>query len=182
MFLLAILLPRTPPPNPWPNNATINPPCVGCIVCTQSNGVQCAMFFMARLSDSVLSAQHGMQQVGYHGKSCFQFPTNHTNKSSINLVQALLVTPCSTLLCRVKPGSYFLRMRMRSDFDVNLTSHPPFAAIIRKGVEQRATAANCSLRICDVKIRFAFAFAGSMNRTLTENNFIGLGVISISYN
>ena len=67
-----------------------------------------------------------------------------------------------------KPGSYFLRMRMRSEFDVNLTSHPPFAAIIRKGVEQSATAANCSLRICDVKIRFAFAFAfaGSMNRAL----------------
>jgi hypothetical protein len=58
---------------------------------------------------------------------------------------------------RKKPGSYFMRTRMRSEFDVNLTSHPPFAAIIRKGVEQRATAANCSLRICDVKICFAFA-------------------------
>ena len=63
-----------------------------------------------------------------------------------------------------------MRTRMRSEFDVNLTSHPPFAAIICKGVEQRATAANCSLRICDVKIRFAFAFAGSMNRALLVTN------------
>ena len=73
-----------------------------------------------------------------------------------------LVIGFQRIKCRVKPGSYFLRMR--SKFDVNLTSHPPFAVIIREGVEQSSTAANRSLRICDVKIRFAFAFARSMNR------------------
>ena len=41
-----------------------------------------------------------------------------------------------------------------------------FAAIYRKRVEYKSTAANYLLRICDVNIRFAFAFAGSMNLAL----------------
>ena len=78
----------------------------------------------------------------------------HVNAPSQNTI----ITPS------VKPGSYFLPMRMPSEFDVKLTSHPPFAAIIRKGEQQSSTSANCSLRIGDVKIRFAFSIAGSMNR------------------
>ena len=73
-----------------------------------------------------------------------------------------MVVKNTELLRTLKPGSYFLRMRMRSEFDVT----PSFRSEYRKGVEQSSTAANCSLRICDVKIRFAFAFAGIMNRAL----------------
>ena len=42
----------------------------------------------------------------------------------------------------IKPGSYFLRMRMRSEFDVNLTSQLSFRSNIRKWVAQSWTAAN----------------------------------------
>ena len=65
---------------------------------------------------------------------------------------------------QVKPGSYFLRMR--SEFDVNLTSQLSFRSDIRKWVERSWTAANIRCEFCDVNIRFAFAFAGSMNRAL----------------
>ena len=57
-------------------------------------------------------------------------------------------------------------MRMRCAFDMNLTSQPCFRCDIRKRVEHNSTAANYSLQICDVDIRFAFTFAGSMNRAL----------------
>ena len=50
--------------------------------------------------------------------------------------------------------------------EVNLTSQPSFRSNIRKWVERSSTAANFSLRICDVNIRIAFALAGSMNRAL----------------
>ena len=76
-----------------------------------------------------------------------------------------LHTMCTVV---VKPGSYFLRMRMRSEFDVNLTSQPSFRSDICKWVEQSWTAAKNSLRICAVNIRIAFAFAGSMNRALVR--------------
>ena len=67
-------------------------------------------------------------------------------------------------IAAMQPGSYFQWMRMRSEFDVT----PSFCSDIRKGVEQSSTAANFSLQICCVKIRFAFAFAGSMNRALAS--------------
>ena len=64
----------------------------------------------------------------------------------------------------LKPGLYF--MLMRSVFDMNLLSNPSFHSDIRKWVEHSWTAANYLLGHCDVNIRFAFAFAGSMNRAL----------------
>ena len=67
-----------------------------------------------------------------------------------------------------KPEARFIlhAMRMQSEFDVNLTSQPSFRSNIRKWVKQSSTAANYPLRIYDVNIRFAFAFAGGMNRAL----------------
>ena len=50
----------------------------------------------------------------------------------------------------LKPGSSFLRTRMQSEFDVNLTSQPSFRSDIRKWVAQSCPAANYSLRMCDV--------------------------------
>ena len=73
---------------------------------------------------------------------------------------------CMYRFVRLKPGSYFMQMRMRSEFDVNLTSQPSFRSDIRKWVEQSCPAANFSLRICDVNIRIAFAFTESMNQAL----------------
>ena len=58
----------------------------------------------------------------------------------------------------LKPGSYFLRMRIQSEFDVNLTSQPSFYSDIRKWVEQSWTAANYPLRIFDVNIRIRMKY------------------------
>ena len=65
----------------------------------------------------------------------------------------------------IKPGSYFLRMRIRSEFDMNLTSQPSFRSDIRNWVEHDST--QCEFR-CELfcNICIIFAFAGSMNRAL----------------
>ena len=55
------------------------------------------------------------------------------------------------LFCRLTSNFVF------SCVDMNLTSQPSFRSNIRKWFEQRATAANYSLWICDVNIRFTFA-------------------------
>ena len=42
----------------------------------------------------------------------------------------------------VKPGSYFIQMQMRSQFNVNSASQPSFRSDIRKWVEQSWTPVN----------------------------------------
>ena len=95
----------------------------------------------------------------YKLKSRYILPGNtkqiFTSKNCIEIIP----------ISRLKPSSYFLRMRMRCEFDVNLTSQPALRSDIRKWVEQSWTAANYLLRICDINIRFAFA--RSMNRALS---------------
>ena len=57
---------------------------------------------------------------------------------------------------------------MRWEFDVNLTSQLCFRrdirSIICKRIEQKSTAVNYSLQMCDVNNRIAFAFPESINR------------------
>ena len=78
--------------------------------------------------------------------------------------------------CRqLMPSSYF--MRMWSEFDTNLTSQPSLRSDIRKWV-----AAIYLLGICDVNIRFTFAFAGSINWATScewESNSSGFDVATL---
>ena len=54
---------------------------------------------------------------------------------------AALNKSCLSFLLSLKPVSYSMRMRMQSEFDVNLTSQPSYRSDIRKWVEQSWTAA-----------------------------------------
>lgn len=71
-----------------------------------------------------------------------------------------------------------LRMQMRCEFDVNLTSQFCFCCDIFKGVEHNWTLANDGLWICDVSIRSAIAFAGSTCMNLALLQF-GCGITDI---
>ena len=53
---------------------------------------------------------------------------------------------------------------MQCEFDVNLITELCFRCDVGRRVEHNTTAANYSVRICDVNIRSAFA--GNMNRHL----------------
>ena len=75
----------------------------------------------------------------------------------------------------LKPGSYFLPMR--SEFYVNLTSQLSFRSDIHKWVERSWTTANIRCDFCDNNIRFAFAFAGSMNRA-SQNYWLIILILS----
>ena len=68
-----------------------------------------------------------------------------------------------------KPSLILVHTSCNCECDANLTSQLCFCCDIpriRRRVEHNSTAANYLLRICDVHIRIAFAFAGSMNQAL----------------
>ena len=97
------------------------------------------------------------------------FPEILESKQETHWLQIVL-TFCHTtgshwpVTDRFKPGSYLLRMRIWSACDVNYTT------LLSQRYSQvswtQFNSVRISLRICDVNIRIAFAFAGSMNRAL----------------
>ena len=72
---------------------------------------------------------------------------------------------CLSSIPSIKPGSYFMpmRMRMRREFGVNLMHNPPFAVIFASELSGVQLLQTFVANLCS---NIRIAFTGSMNRAL----------------
>ena len=85
----------------------------------------------------------------------------YITKAKVKLYLISIQRKCTgTAVSPVKPGSYFLQMRVRMRSEV-WRQKDVFSCECFAGVEHSSTIANYSLQIVDVKVRFAFV--GRMN-------------------